>query len=547
LPWYIEQVSRVVLAASAVIAVAAAIAATSSDRDLELAPQPALDPHSNVTAADYVGPEVCGECHRRRFEEWSANLHRAMNRLAGEDGAVAGDFAGAELEYAGGLARFTSEGGLAMELHDPGGLVRRFRITRTIGSRYIQEYVGIEEGGDGVERRLPFGYWITEGRHGPGKTPQAARVEGRHGPGKTPQAARAEGRWFPQQYYDSWYGPEHGPGGDPAIDVYDLDPTPWASRCAWCHNTYPFELRLDRPAGNRLPIEALVSVGISCESCHFGGRAHAEGAPIRFYPTIAGAGGGRDDPAAINAICAQCHSAPSPRWPSGAAARNSREALDLAGAGCHQIKCTDCHDPHIRGPGGGAPDQRRHLEACAGCHRDLAAAHGRHRPADAGCLDCHMPRLVQGFSHAVRTHMIAAVTPALIAGADREPNACGLCHLDRSARWVLEALDEGWGARLDPRAGAPRFDVDRPLGELWLESDDPLIRVTAAEAHGRLGSRAAAPALIERLDDPIAYYRMRMVLALEGALGRRLEPGEYDPIAPPAVRAAQREALSRRF
>jgi hypothetical protein len=35
------------------------------------------------------------------------------------------------------------------------------------------------------------------------------------------------------------------------------------------------------------------------------------------------------------------------------------------------------------------------------------------------------------------------------------PNACNLCHLDRSIRWTLAALDTGWGVRLraPPPAG----------------------------------------------------------------------------------------------
>ena len=38
-------------------------------------------------------------------------------------------------------------------------------------------------------------------------------------------------------------------------------------------------------AGRLDPLKHLVTVGISCESCHFGGREHAvNGQPIRFAP-----------------------------------------------------------------------------------------------------------------------------------------------------------------------------------------------------------------------------------------------------------------------
>jgi hypothetical protein len=348
---------------------------------------------SNVTAADYVGPAPCGECHPDKLDGWGRGLHRSMNQLVAGDasdrGVVRGDFS-EPYRYAGAEVRF---GRAEMSLWRGQALVRRFRITRTIGSRYLQEYVGIqvdgpESPGDPIyatEIRLPFGYWITERR------------------------------WFHQQYYDSWYGAEYDADGRPAIDPFAVEPSPWAARCAWCHNTYPFELRLWRDddvghgleqfvtlaggrepiADNLLPVDRLVTVGVSCESCHLGGRAHAvDGRPIRFDPVgrhvVARPGapdlsGGRRSATVINAICAQCHSTPSPHYPSGAATRNSTEALDLAASPC-PVKCTDCHDPHQTGPGAGAPDDPRHIAACTRCHGALvgpgaARAHSGHTRA----------------------------------------------------------------------------------------------------------------------------------------------------------------------
>ena len=305
------------------LAAAALIAATGCAERLafEIGRPPST---SNIRAADYVGPEACGECHADKFQQWSGNLHRSMNRRASDPGVIAGDFSGVELTYGGKVARFERDGENRPRMVLDG---LAYPITRTIGSRYIQEYVGVDP--EGTEVRLPFGYWITRRQ------------------------------WFHNQYYDSWYGPEYAESGELAIDAFK--PEPWASRCAWCHNTYPFELRIARAdqasiaafgpeahvtaptkprpaiaATNELPTRELVTVGISCESCHFGGRDHAvNGAAIRFAPVApdlerrpggADLSGGRTSATAVNAICAQCHSAPSPKWPSGAAMRNSREA-----------------------------------------------------------------------------------------------------------------------------------------------------------------------------------------------------------------------------
>jgi Cytochrome c552 len=531
------------------------------------AASPELPPpvgYSNIYARDYVGPDACGDCHDRNHARWQHSLHAAMNRLADRPGAVIGDFGGATLRYGGGAATFTRDArGDAMVLAR-GGRTRRFHVTRTIGSRYLQEYVGVEEGAPGADEiRLPFGWW------------------------------RRPGRWLPRPFFDSWYPAEYRADGGIATDPFVPDTQPWATRCAWCHNTYPFELRALRstergvgegleqyvdlaierrpPAAraavvddNRLPTDELITVGISCESCHLGGRAHAvDEQPIPFVPTSSdlrrrpGAPdltGGRHNPRVVDHICAQCHSTPAPRYPNGAAGRNSSEALDLlAGACVPQIACTDCHDPHVAGAGEGAPDPPRAAAACIRCHAELASpaaarAHARHGPG-VTCLDCHMPKIVVGVSAMVRSHRISSpADPVMLAAA--APNACNLCHLDRSIAWTVRALARGWGARLAPDDGwrlAYGGSLDRPLGPAWLASASHTARVTAAAAYARSpGRRAALPRLIERLDDPVAYYRMFMRFAIDDALGRALGSDEYDPVAAPAVRAAQVRRLAAR-
>ncbi|MBL8626355.1 MAG: ammonia-forming cytochrome c nitrite reductase subunit c552 [Myxococcales bacterium] len=507
------------------------------------------DAPSNVTDADYVGPATCARCHAEQAAGWRAGLHVTMTQPATR-AAVRGAFDGRTLAYGGGQVRFAwRDDHPVMEMVDAGGAARRFRVTRTIGSRALQEYVGVLEGDPAaVEVRLPFGWW------------------------------RARAGWYPQPYYDSWFDDEYAAGA-PRFDAFAPPTEAWADRCAWCHNTYPFALRAARPdvgvgperdlapmppliTDNHLPIERLVTVGISCESCHFGGRAHAahpDDTPPVFAPrgpTVVAAPGSalppadRDDPRTTVAICAQCHSTPSPRFPDGSAARNSSEALALAAGACASaIRCVDCHEPHTPSPASGAPDQPAHVAACTRCHADLAdpaaaRAHARHDPAAASCLDCHMPRLVQGIGTYVRSHHISSPTDArmLAAGA---PNACNLCHLDRSIAWTARAL-AGWGARRRPTAAwraAYGGDVDGAVGPAWLTHREPYVRMTAAAAYARAGDRGALPRLIEALDDPRANTRMWMLLAVEALAGRRLRADEYDPLAPPAARAAQLPAL----
>ncbi|MCE9579015.1 MAG: ammonia-forming cytochrome c nitrite reductase subunit c552, partial [Deltaproteobacteria bacterium] len=392
---------------------------------------------STIYRKDYVGPNACRECHAARVETWSRTPHAVMTQRA-VTGAVRGDFANAEVAYGGGRARFRRDGeAFVMDLVRD-DVTRSFKVTRTIGSLALQEYVGVEIAGPEMragaaqpELRLPFGYWMRTGR------------------------------WLPRPYYDSWFPAEYGADGAVAYDPYTPDAEPWAARCAWCHNTYPFEVRVLRssergighgleqyvdlatirraPAAlsaivddNLLPTGELVTEGVSCESCHGGLRDHArDDAPVSFTPQsadlIAQAGApdlsrGRKDPRVVNAICAQCHSTPSPSYPDGAAGRNSSEALAMASGACTSaIRCLDCHDPHVSSDDVRAGRDAVANRACVGCHRELAGAtatraHARHDGVT--CVDCHMPRLTAGVSRFVRSHRISSPSdPRMLAAA----------------------------------------------------------------------------------------------------------------------------------
>ncbi|MBL4844501.1 MAG: hypothetical protein JKY65_03150, partial [Planctomycetes bacterium] len=444
-----------------VAGVAALLFSARTASSLKPAATPAASQRSNIHRGDYVGPEACAECHEEKYAAWKLHPHSRMN-LNASPATVLGDFSGAVLNYGGGQALFERSGDLFFMTITRQEQRRRYRVTRTVGSRFTQMYVGLQVEGpepkdDPVYRRegkLPFGYWLSR------------------------QA------WFPESYFDSDCPPEYDPKGQISLPAEDAHQTTWRKNCIYCHNTYPYAERLRAQAGttgfpakdlslrDSAPPDAepglapseLVTLGISCESCHFGGRDHAKRElPIRFLPesphldfakaTPERILNAREDPYVVNSICNQCHfSRGVSPYPNGAGTWNSRESVDLALGGCaSKIRCTDCHDPHEAGPpGGGAPDAQ-HLAACLKCHPTLAtpAARSEHtlHGESVTCLDCHMPRIVQGLEAVLRTHQIS--TPGdvrmLAAGA---PNACNLCHLDRSLEWTLATLKAGWGRSL---------------------------------------------------------------------------------------------------
>ncbi len=473
---------------------------------------------STTARADYIGPEACGECHPGEHAKWKTSLHRLMNAKVEEAGAVIGRFDGTTVAYAGGTATFAREGAAYTMTLAKGGAETRYRVTRTIGRKALQEYVGVT--GDGVEVRLPFAWW--------------PRLEG----------------WYPQPYFDPWLA-------ETAFDAYAPNPEPWAERCPWCHSTYPFDQRIARAQAsgighgleqlvatdgapdarppNRLAVEEQITVGISCEACHLGGRAHAAGAPIHFDPrrdvttTFADE---RADATIVNRVCAGCHSGPSPHFANGAATRNSSEGLDLAASACTTARCTDCHDPHT----GGADDAVA-ITACVTCHDVyadpvVARAHAEHDSVT--CLDCHMPRITMGVDRIVRTHRISSPGDAAML-AQGAPNACGLCHLDKSLRWVAGELERRYQVVVNVRG-------DQPLGAAYLASPEPAIRIVAADAFARTG--AWAP-LLPGLLDALAHVRTFTQFAVERALGRRIPTAAYDARLPVADRSRQVSNLGR--
>ena len=221
----------------------------------------------------------------------------------------------------------------------------------------------------------------------------------------------------------------------------------------------------------------LVELGIGCEACHGGSREHVI-APNAVIPSFAlqssflkVLGPDNKEPSQaleINRTCAKCHTVLFSRYPytwegghrhnnPGGSTINSGEARDfLLGACRTQLDCTLCHDPH-------GEDSREHLDAlagpagdaiCAGCHRSLdnpvaASAHSHHAANNAGshCLSCHMPRKNMGLAYQLtRYHRIGSPTDRDRVEHDR-PLECALCHTNMSVERIVSTMEHWWNKR----------------------------------------------------------------------------------------------------
>lgn len=540
-------------------------------------PTPEFDPaYSNIYPEDYVGPQSCAECHTENHGLWKTHPHSRMNQNAAPE-TVLGDFSDVRIDYGGDgrSARFHADGGVYfMSMYTGESLFRRFRITRVVGSRFNQFYIGVQIEGpeprdDSAyrdESKLPFAYWF------------------------------GLKRWLPEIYFDSYPPAEMDYDDGRSYGDFIFEDAPdheWETSCISCHNTYPYVNRfrndgdgwskgfpdehfhLDDRGGKArwldwyhdstaIPAEQLVTLGISCETCHFGGREHAvEGKPISWIPrspdlflkSMSEQRMDQHNPYVVNSICAQCHSADVSRYEDNSPMWNSAEAIDMAHGGCASVmKCTDCHNPHRPGLPGGAPDQARFINACLDCHEsyrepEARAAHTLHGP-DVSCLDCHMPRTSQGLETVVRSHRISSPTdPAMFASGG--PNACSTCHIDKSIRWTIEALETGWGVQFKPDSDWHDLygdDLEVPVAEAWLTNDLQPMRLLGAHhvSHSAHGSRYM-PELLELLLDDHAVNRVFGLMAVEKVAGVSLSEEQYGLLASPDVRRKQVSQLHDRL
>jgi predicted CXXCH cytochrome family protein len=540
---------------------------------------------SNIHPADYVGPQACAKCHSRNYELWSKHSHRRMNALA-DDETVKGDFTGATINYRGGQATFFREGDHYRMRLGRDGVRRTYAITQTIGIRFHQYYVGRQiEGPEPQEHQfyrdehvLPFGFWLEQKEWVPvvhigPETADERRVD--------PFTPPDEGIYYAEYASSCNYCHTTFPLGDligrrtQQIGKYAPVSLHWSMR-PYLEKAHPDELpamaamlnrpTVENPMAGWTASQHAVTLGISCEACHLGAKIHVDSAgkiPPKFIPTspylaIEGKEGhvqyGRTQ-ANVNWACGRCHVGSRPTFAAGMSTWNSVEYSDAMLGSCYsQLKCIDCHNPHQAiGPRWSrSADHDDGL--CLKCHESLKPEEARtkhtHHPAGsegARCMNCHMPRINEGIRDVVRTHMIYSPTRADMLEANH-PNACNVCHTDRPIDWTLQHLKDWYGKTYDESRIAAKYPKREHAATLgWLKSDNPAVRLVAAEALTRAKDSKALPQLLETLDDSQLVNRQFAYKGLQDMLNVRLADFGYRFYMTKAERTTPLERIRERL
>lgn len=484
--------------------------------------QPLHEPASNILREDYIGSSACGDCHAKIYEAWEKSPMRNMTRDAAT-ATIRAPFDGTTLTVGADSATMEMQGGARFVRVTIGGKQARYRVTKVVGGRYREDFVGVDVTGAanpltcaigidmtgtapgcGVERVLPATYvfstksWRYKGysvmvKERPGMSTNAVWAndcipchntlplatmlyDELYGPGLPSYQGKLSDRVLPQSLLwrvSSRSDPELVAALKKEIAFLGGDPPANDSlRAALPAAAVATEVHLDGPK--------LVELGIGCEACHNGSRAHVEA--NRIMPTYAATSDlVRVDPPGtarptraqwINRTCAKCHTVLFSRYPwtweggqrkhdPGGSTTNSGEGRDYQLGGCAtQMACTTCHDPHAQDPSTALAELATTAgnRLCVGCHPKYTSpsaqqAHSHHAPTSAGnaCIGCHMPKKNMGLDYAlVRYHRIGSPNDKKRVAGDR-PLECALCHADKSVesiastmeRWYRKPIDRG--------------------------------------------------------------------------------------------------------
>ena len=459
--------------------------------------------------------------------------------------SMLGNFNNTEFHYFGRTTRFFKDGdSFRITTENQQGQPESFTVAYTLGFKPLQQYL-VDVGGGRIQV-LPFA-WDTRERKDGGQRWFSLYPKENVTPSNPLFWTR------PMQNWNHMCGDCHTTGFSKKYsDVSNTFASRWsetANGCESCHGAGSAHVEARRVAKNKTEGDSLISIlktqKAQIDQC---GACHARRVRLR-------------ETSARERMVETMLETWRPQLPQDGlyfVDGQIREEVFEIGSflqsrmAAKGVRCTDCHDPHT------ARLKAEGNALCTQCHeveKFDTANHHFHKPETPGaqCVSCHMPARTYMIVDPRRDHRLAIPRPDLSDSLD-SPNACIGCHTDRTNSWAAEAVRkhkgsgktpmETWGvaawAAVQERRSASEILSGLPasanpisiaailasLKTLTPESlamlasqgsaREPLVRLGAVEAVGRIPFPQRVPLLVDRLLDSSLAIRLESASLLAG-------------------------------
>ncbi len=530
--------------------------------------RPAAQRPIEVPADGYVGSDACRDCHKHNHATWHASYHRTMTQKP-ENGVVFGDFEESSITFEDNEHTYRARrhsGRLWIEMGNQSnfefiseGSRKEMPVELMTGSHHMQLYwfslgVGRNLGLFPVVHLKEINRWVPR------------RSVFIHPP--TDYMDVEFGRWGEACVHcHSTYGRPQIVGTLDSFPVFETEVAEFGISCESCHGPGGAHVEF---RGNKTPAKGPPGKVVSdpivnpeklphtlasqiCGSCHsYIHLAPSPKLPPHFLPGSELANFRtllrpdektaqflrRVSPTTFTNQMAIDAEFDTMFWRNGNSRIAGREYTALSRSACHltgEISCLSCHAMHqsagdTRPLNEWANDQLKVKalgdHACTSCHNARtyqSGSHTHHQPQSDGsrCYNCHMPHTSYAVLKAVRNHSIDS--PRINTGeVNIEPNACNLCHLDKTLAWTSHHLRDWFNI---PSPSLTEDERKFAAGVLWATRGDASQRALTAWHMGwnpaqiASGKNWQAPILGKLLNDPYDAVRFMAHRSLKNVPG----------------------------